>query len=179
MKRVILLRHGEKGQGNQKEMLSWAGMKRARESGQDMMFGGVGGFDLYVVSEAFRTIQTLAALAVGAEWVVQTLKIMDLWGATPYEWKCAVEKAGGSKELADLRSSNPGFFSVTSLRLSLTFWEIRGFVEEEGSVLFIGHSPTTEMLVLSLTGKEIIPLGECEGVELEVEGKVVQIVREI
>ena len=63
-------------------------------------------------------------------------------------------------------------------RLSRAVRQILDAIPEGGRGLAVGHTPRIEKAVKALTGQEIGPLAECEGVLLEKEDDEIRLVEE-
>jgi hypothetical protein len=162
MRQVELRRHTD----NDGDILTADGVKAALEIGR----GLEGPYEVVVSTGAQRATQSAACfLAAGCQGVPRGVTVeTGLRSDREDRWKEAYKQAG-SGDLSAFRSVDPGFVDEECGMLGEALGQVLGSLDEGGTALVVGHSPTNEAAVYGLTGHEVDPLGKGEGV-LVVEG---------
>lgn len=124
-----------------------------------------GGYEVVVSTGAQRATQTAACfLAAGCGGIERGVIVeTGLRSDREDDWRDAYQEAG-SGELAAFRSVAPDLVAGEAEELGAALRGVLGSLEDGGSALVVGHSPTNEAAVLGLTGEEVAPLGKGEGV---------------
>jgi broad specificity phosphatase PhoE len=157
MRRVELRRHTD----NDGDVLSPEGVRAALEIGGRLE----GPYDVVVSTGAQRATQTAACfLAAGCGGVARGVLVeTSLRSDREERWKEAYSEAG-SGELAAFREVAPDFVDEECKMLGQALGRVLESLDEGGTALVVGHSPTNEAAVYGLTGQEVAPLGKGEGV---------------
>lgn len=162
-KRVELRRHTD----NDGDELTAQGIEAALEIGGRLS----GDYEVVVSTGAQRATQTAACmLAAGCQGVPRGVVVdTELRSDREDRWKKAYQEAGSGR-LSAFRSVAPEFVAEETSALGEALRRVLDDLEEGGTALVIGHSPTTEAAVFGLTGHEVDPLSKGAGVVVEADG---------
>jgi broad specificity phosphatase PhoE len=143
------------------DVLSAEGVAAALEIGARLR----GGYQFAVSTGAQRATQTLACFlaALGQEVPGGVVVEPGLRSQVEDRWRAAYQKAG-SGALGALREADPELVAEDSERLGRALRRILEALPESSRALVVGHSPTNEAAVLSLTGEIVAPLAKGAGV---------------
>jgi broad specificity phosphatase PhoE len=173
LRRLELRRHAPREPDA--DRLTAEGRALAEQLGRDLP----GGYIAVYTSPAQRAAETAA-------WFLRGLgqRLPEEHGvaeglASPLEdrWRAAA-KAAGSGRIDAVRQRDPGLVEQESERLGEAVRELLAGLPENGRGLAVGHSPLIEAAVFGLTGRVIEPLGEGEGILVELEGADVRVATE-
>jgi phosphohistidine phosphatase SixA len=89
-------------------------------------------------------------------------------------WRRAYQEAG-SGELGALRSADPELVEEDSATLGAALWRILDRLPDGARALAVGHSPTNEAAVLSLTGEVVESMAKGAGVLVVLEGDIARV----
>jgi broad specificity phosphatase PhoE len=162
-KTVELRRHTD----NEGDVLTPRGVQVALEIGR----GLAGGYQLAVSTGAQRATQALACMLAGLGQVVPGGVVVEpgLRSAAEDRWRALAGRAS-EPGLASFRAVDAEFVDEEALSLGLALRRILDSLDEGGSALVVGHSPTNEAAVLGLTGRIIDPMGKGTGVRVVSDG---------
>src|SRR5215218_4791158 len=160
---VELRRHTD----NDGDALTEEGVRAALEIGR----GLVGGYELLVSCGAQRATQTLACFACTLREPVAGGAVVEagLRSRVEDRWRTAYQHAGSS-DLPALRDADPELVREDSAVLGAALRRVLDRLPEGARALAVGHSPTNEAAVLSLTGAIIEPMARGAGVLVVAEG---------
>jgi broad specificity phosphatase PhoE len=164
MARYVELRRHTDSDG---DALTEEGVLAALEIGWEL----AGGYDLLVSSGAQRATQTLACFACALRERVPGGAVVEagLRSRVEDRWRTAYQRAG-SGELSALREADPELVREDSAVLGAALRRVLERLPEGARALAVGHSPTNEAAVLSLTGAIIEPMAKGAGVLVVAEG---------
>ena len=161
MRSLELRRHAKRDKTEDK--LSPEGRAEAERVARTL----VGDYAVVFVSPAQRAAETADLFVGTSEHVVVSgfvSEVEDRWRAAG--------KAAGSSRISAIREQDADLVASETERLGGVLRDLQAKVPEGGRGLAVGHSPLIEAGVFGLTGEEIDPLSECEGVLLvEDEGR--------
>jgi phosphohistidine phosphatase SixA len=158
-----LRRHAEREKTE--DRLTGEGRAHALEIGR----GLTGDYRRVFVSPAARAAETALWFERGSGRRFPEAEVVPgLSSDVEQRWRAA-GRAAGSSRLSALRSQDPELVENESKRLADVLRDLLALVMENDRALAVGHSPLIEAAVLGLTGREIEPLRECEGVLLTEE----------
>jgi broad specificity phosphatase PhoE len=145
------------------EVLTTEGVATALEIGARLR----GAYALAVSSGAQRATQTLACFlaALGEQVPGGVVVEPGLLSQVEDRWRAAYQKAGSGAVRA-LREADPELVAEDSERLGAALVRILEGLPDGGRALVVGHSPTNEAAVLSLTGEIVAPIAKGAGVLL-------------
>lgn len=171
MKTLVIRRHTD----NDGDVLTSEGVAAALRLGRD---GHDGPYALAVSSGAQRATQTIACLLAGAGEPVARGVVVDAGFRSDREdeWRDAYA-ATGSGHLDDFARQAPALVAEDGRVLADALRRTIDRLDDGERALVVGHSPTSEAAVRSLTGVTIEPLGKGEAVVLTVEGADISVVR--
>lgn len=160
MSRVVELRRHTDADG---DVLTAEGVAAALEIGARLR----GGYHVAVSTGAQRATQTLACfLAALGEPVPEGVVVEPgLRSQVEDRWRSAYAKAGSGR-LEALREADPELVAEDSERLAEALRRVLDRLQDEGSALVVGHSPTHEAAILGLTGETVPPLAKGAGVQV-------------
>ena len=155
-KELELRRHTD----NEGDVLTHHGVEEALEIGRHLQ----GGYQLVATSGAQRATQTAACfIAALAEEIPEGVIVeAGLRSAREDEWRAAYNTAGKG-HLRSLRDADRRLVEEDSEVLANGLRRILERLDEGRRGLAIGHSPTLEAAVWSLTGSFVKPIGKGEG----------------
>jgi broad specificity phosphatase PhoE len=147
---------------NDGDLLTADGIADAVAIGTDELEGD---YALAASSGAQRATQTLACFLAGlGEEVPRGVLVVPGFRSTQEDaWRGAYEQAG-SGHIDDLKRVAPDLVQEDGEVLGAALRTILDRLEDGERALVVGHSPTSEAGVLSLTGEVVEPLGKGEGV---------------
>lgn len=129
----------------------------------------VAGIDYHVAvsTGAQRATQTVANILAGGGLEVSGGVVVEpgLRSDDEDRWRAAYQTAG-SGALDALREADPEFVAAELRVLGDALGRIAGRLEDGQRALVVGHSPTNEAAVASLTGVTLAPLGKGDGAVL-------------
>lgn len=142
--------------------------------------GLVGNYVALFSSPAKRAAETAAWFlrGLGQQLPERHRVVEGLGSAVEEHWKTAVRSAGSSR-IDAIEAADRDLVQQESARLASEVQLLLAEVPEDGRALAVGHSPLIEAAVYGLTGRVIEPLGECEGVLLEDDGRGVRLAAEL
>lgn len=148
---------------NEDGYLSDEGIRRALEIGAGLH----GKYDVLVSTGAQRATQTLGCfLAALGERVPGGVVVEGgLRSKVEDRWKAAYQDAG-SGDIQALRSADPELVEQDSATLGSALRRVLGRLPDGGRALVVGHSPTNEAALFSLTGQVVPPMSKGDGVLL-------------
>lgn len=132
----------------------------------------LGPYALAVSSGAQRATQTIACLLAGMGSTVPGGVVVDAGFRSDREdeWRDAYA-ATGSGHLDDFAEQAPALVEEDGRVLADALRRTIDRLDDGERALVVGHSPTTEAAVRSLTGVTVAPLGTGEAVVLTVDGE--------
>jgi broad specificity phosphatase PhoE len=162
-KAVELRRHTD----NDGDALTDDGVRAALEIGARL----AGNYTLLVSSGMQRATQTLACFLAGLGERVPDGVIVEPGLRTESEgrWR-EIYARTGKPDLASFRAADPGFVEAEQTRLGAALGRIFAALPDDGRALAVGHSPTNEVAVFALAGKDVAPLAKGAGVLVESHG---------
>jgi broad specificity phosphatase PhoE len=147
------------------DRLSPEGRVQAEDVGRTLS----GDYAVLFVSPAQRAAETVAWLLRGLGRPLPSHAVVPgLLSEVEDRWRAA-GKAAGSSRLSDIRAHDRSLVEEESSRMAGVLAGVLARVPEGGRGLAVGHTPLIEAGILGITGQEIEPLGECEGVLLTQE----------
>jgi broad specificity phosphatase PhoE len=162
-KTVELRRHTD----NDGDVLTDDGVRDALAIGR----GLAGGYQLGVSTGAQRATQALACMLAGLGQRVAGGVVVErgLRSDDEDRWRAIAGRAPGSG-LDSFREVNAEFVNEQARVLGAALGRVFDSIDEGGSALVVGHSPTNEAAVLGLTGHLIDPMGKGDGVLVIADG---------
>jgi phosphohistidine phosphatase SixA len=163
-------RHSIKGQEPFRDVLSSDGFDLAREIGERELRHLQ--FTHAVMSDAFRTCQTLAAMSEGAkDWAIPEFRAEAGLAGPDLDRLSRLIDRLGSKQLEHLMRVEPRFIRHYCHSLKHTLHRILRSMNLKSfaHIILIGHAPMIEMIVYELTREMLVSLRECEGAVLSLE----------
>ncbi len=159
-----LRRHTE----NEGDDLTAQGVADAEAIGQNELRPPYAAF---ISSGAARATQMVAILrhAAGQDDIAMS-EVPGLRSTVEDRWRAAARAAGQTATVEQIRAVDPDLVEHEERLLGAA---LRGIVEslpDGGRALVVGHSPTNEAAVASLTGQAVQPLGKGAGVLLVEDG---------
>ena len=158
MRSLDLRRHAKRDKTE--DRLTPEGRAEAQEIARTL----VGEYSVVFVSPALRAAETAELFLEGRE-PSQRETIAGLASEVEDRWRAA-GKAAGSSRISAIREQDADLVRTETERLAGVLRDLLARVPENGRGLAVGHSPLIEAGVFGLTGEEIDPLEECEGVLL-------------
>lgn len=133
--------------------------------------GALGGYAVVATSGAHRATQTAACVlaGLGEEVAGGVRAVTRLRSGREDDWRAAYRDAGSGR-LADMREVAPDLVSDDGASMADGLREVLTLLGDGQRALVVGHSPTNEAAVLSLTGMLIEPLGKGAGVLVVEQG---------
>jgi len=139
------------------------------------------GFDGFFVSNYWRTVQTMAAFAEGAEDFELKLQpeiapIYLEWPELRGLWRACrqAELRGGDLLQAALRHDE-ALTRRAAKTVADRFKQWACSLDDGKNFLVVGHSPYLELIVLGLFGLELPSLAECRGFRIVFDGQTFEL----
>ena len=172
MARILEIRRHTDNDG---DVLTPDGVAAALRIGREELDGP---YALAVSSGAQRATQTIACLLAGLGAPVTDGVVVDegFRSDREDEWRQAYGETG-SGHLDDFARVAPELVDEDGALLAGALRRTLARIDEGERALVVGHSPTSEAAVRSLTGVTIEPLGTGEGVLVTVDGDEHTVVR--
>ena len=167
-KEIELRRHTD----SDGDSLTEDGVQAALEIGAKLR----GSYELLVSTGAQRATQTIACFACSLGGRVPPGVVVEsgLRSKVEDRWRRAYQEAG-SGELGALCSADPELVEEDSATLGAALWRILDRLPDGARALAVGHSPTNEAAVLSLTGEVVESMAKGAGVLLVLEGDIARV----
>ena len=166
MSRILEIRRHTDNDGDQ---LTQDGVDAALRIGRDELEGP---YALAVSSGAQRATQTIACLLAGFGSPVPGGVVVDdgFRSSREDEWRAAYGEAG-SGHLDDFARVAPALVEQDGAVLAEALERVLAHLGDGERALVVGHSPTSEAAVRSLTGITIEPLGKGDAVVVVADGE--------
>ena len=160
MTRTVELRRHTDADG---DVLTPDGVRMALEIGRRLQ----GTYDVMVSSGAQRSTQTVACFlsAMGRTVAGGVVVNSGFRSSVEERWFAAARRAKG-KDLEAFREVDPELVEKESELLGGMLRETFESLPEGGRALIVGHSPTTEVAVLGLTGQLVQPIAKGAGIRV-------------
>ncbi len=160
---------------NDGDVLSPDGVSAALRIGREELDGS---YALAVSSGAQRATQSIACMLAGHGATVPGGVVVDegFRSDREDEWRDAYAETG-SGHLDDFARVAPALVEADGAGLAAALRRTLDRLEDGERALVVGHSPTSEAAVRSLTGITVEPLGKGEAVVVTVDGDDVSVVR--
>lgn len=167
-KEIELRRHTD----SDGDSLTEDGVQAALEIGAKLR----GSYELLVSTGAQRATQTIACFACSLGERVPRGVVVEsgLRSKVEDRWRRAYQEAG-SGALGALRSADPELVEEDSATLGAALWRILDRLPDGARALAVGHSPTNEAAVLSLTGEVVESMAKGAGVLVVLEGDIARV----
>jgi broad specificity phosphatase PhoE len=159
MKSIEFRRHAARSPSE--DALSAEGRAQAEAVGRTLS----GEYAAVFVSPARRAAQTAEVFLEAAGRASPATVEPGLASALEDRWRAA-GRAAGTSRIGDLARVDPDLVQRESQRLAGVAERLFDRVPDGARALAVGHTPLIEAMVYGLLGREVEPLGECEGVLL-------------
>ena len=138
--------------------------------------GLAGGYRVAVSTGAQRATQTVGCLLAALGHPVPDGVVVEpgLRSQREDRWRAVAKEADGG-DLEAMRAVDPGFVDEEAAALGAALGRVLERLGDGERALAVGHSPTNEAAVLSLTGQQVAPLAKGAGVLMVADGDRIRV----